>query len=121
MLCVLCEPCEPCELCVLCELCEPCELCLLVPAAILFWLNCKSVYSYWQHQRKLLNEEVVYHISIQSLTGIVSPTPHIITYTHSGAGGYRDVCGPDPGSAANHPSDPLSGLLQAPPGPDQCQ
>ena len=26
--------------------------------AILFWLNCKSVYSYWQNQRKLLNEEV---------------------------------------------------------------
>jgi hypothetical protein len=29
-----------------------------VEQAILFWLNCKSVYSYWQNQRKLLNEEV---------------------------------------------------------------
>ena len=27
-------------------------------AAILFWLNCKSVYSYWQNERKLLNVEV---------------------------------------------------------------
>ena len=27
-------------------------------SAILFWLNCKSVYSYWQHQRKMLNDEV---------------------------------------------------------------
>ena len=27
-------------------------------AAILFWLNCKSVYSYWQNEKKQLNEEV---------------------------------------------------------------
>lgn len=26
--------------------------------AILFWLNCKSVYSYWQNEKKLLNAEV---------------------------------------------------------------
>lgn len=30
----------------------------LSPAAILFWLNCKSVYSYWQNQRMQLNKEV---------------------------------------------------------------
>lgn len=34
-------------------------------AAILFWLNCKSVYSYWQHQRKLLNEEVHIYMHVQ--------------------------------------------------------
>lgn len=33
-------------------------VCTLTFAAILFWLNCKSVYSYWQNERKLLNVEV---------------------------------------------------------------
>lgn len=35
----------------------------VLSAAILFWLNCKSVYGYWQNQRKLLNEEVDMYIS----------------------------------------------------------
>ena len=29
-----------------------------VEQAILFWLNCKSVYSFWQNERKQLNAEV---------------------------------------------------------------
>ena len=29
-----------------------------VEQAILFWLNCKSVYTYWQNERKLLTAEV---------------------------------------------------------------
>ncbi len=29
---------------------------------ILFWLNCKSVYSYWQNERKKLNAEVYVYI-----------------------------------------------------------
>ena len=36
----------------------PCEQHELTRAAILFWLNCKSVYSYWQNERKQLNAEV---------------------------------------------------------------
>ena len=36
----------------------PCEQHELTCAAILFWLNCKSVYSYWQNERKQLNAEV---------------------------------------------------------------
>jgi len=32
--------------------------CVLCVAAILFWLNCKSVYSYWQNEKKQLNVEV---------------------------------------------------------------
>ena len=35
-------------------------------AAILFWLNCKSVYSYWQNERKLLNVEVREHSDVST-------------------------------------------------------
>ena len=31
-----------------------------VEQAILFWLNCKSVYSYWQNERKQLTAEVIH-------------------------------------------------------------
>ena len=30
----------------------------LLLTGILFWLNCKSVYNYWQNERKQLNAEV---------------------------------------------------------------
>ena len=39
------------------------------PVAILFWLNCKSVYSYWQNERKLLNVEVTNNNMLHSSVG----------------------------------------------------
>ena len=34
-----------------------------VEQAILFWLNCKSVYTYWQNERKQLTAEVFYLVA----------------------------------------------------------
>lgn len=45
--------------------------------AILFWLNCKSVYSYWQHQRRMLNNEVHVHLHV------------LYTHTHTHGHTYR--------------------------------